>query len=290
MTVCTAITDLPVRALTQADLPAIIELAADRGWPAEHSKWQLMFAVSEPYGVDDPKGGLAGIVVITRYADTLAAVGMMVIASRHGRRGLGLRLMQHVLGLAGDAVVYLTATDEGRPLYERVGFRAVDSSVTYLGRLRPGQSGVPAGVPGGVSSQARRVTVDDLAAIATADLQVFGADRGGVLAELVTFADEFCVLREPAAGFGAAWAKDGVRVIGPVVAGSLPDAAEVISALASGWREIVRLDILGRHADLGRWAVSRGLAAENETALMVYGGDLPGDRSRLYCPVSVAIG
>ena len=71
---------------------------------AEHSKWRLMFAVSEPYGVDDPAGGLAGIVVLTRYGHRLAAVGMMVVASRHGRRGLGRRLMQHVLTLASGAV------------------------------------------------------------------------------------------------------------------------------------------------------------------------------------------
>jgi GNAT superfamily N-acetyltransferase len=277
------VTGLPVRALTQTDLPAIVALTADRGWPAEHSKWRLMFAVSEPYGVDDPAGGLAGIVVLTGYGRGLAAVGMMVVASRHGRRGLGRRLMQHVLMLASGAVVFLTATDEGRTLYEQLGFRVVDTSVTYTGQLAPGLAGLPA-------TRARSVVAADVAAICAADLPVFGADRSRVIAELLTFADEFHVLGSPAAGYGAAWAKDGVRVIGPVVAQSLALAAALIPGLVSGWSGTVRIDILGRPADLARWAVSRGLAAGNETALMVRGRSLPGDRARLFCPVTVAIG
>lgn len=279
----TSITGLPVRRLTAGDLPAITDLAADRGWPPEQSKWRLMFAVSEPFGVDDPAGGLAGAVVLTRYGPTLAAVGMMLVATRHGRNGLGGRLMAHALSLAGDAVVYLTATDYGRPLYERFGFRATDSSVTYRGRLTPSPPLAAARPP-------RRVRAGDVAGLQAADTVVFGADRGRVLRELAGFADEFRMLGSPAGGYGAAWAKDGTRVIGPLVAPDVVSAAELMAALAAGWAGPVRLDVLGRHADLSAWALAAGLTAAGQTALMVRGGSLPGDRARLYCPVTVAIG
>jgi GNAT superfamily N-acetyltransferase len=314
-----SIGEVPVRRLDEADLPAIFELAADRGWPPEEAKWRLMFAVSEPYGVPDPAGGLAGAVVLTRYGwpaeaaarwsrsdpalaerpalhpppgrAPLATVGMMLVASRHGRRGLGRRLMEHVLARAGDAVVYLTATPAGRPLYERLGFRVVDTSVTYRGFLRPESAEAEA------ASATRPVATADLAAIAAVDQQVFGAERNRVLAELVTFADRFELLDEPATTghgaaltYGAAWSKDGRRLIGPLVAASTVAAARLVCGLAAGWPGDVRLDILGRHQDLAAWAAARGLAPVNESALMVYGGDLPGERDRLYCPVSVAIG
>jgi GNAT superfamily N-acetyltransferase len=282
-TTAAAITELPVRALTEADLPAIAALTSDRGWPPQHSKWQLMFAVSEPYGVDDPAGGLAGIVVLTRYRPALAVVGMMVVASRHGRRGLGRRLMAHVLALAGDTTVCLTATTQGRPLYERVGFRAVGTSVTYTGWLRADAADDLAGAP-------RRVTAADLAAIAAADLTVFGADRRGVLTELVTFADDFRALADPEDGYAACRGEDGVGIIGPVVARSDAAARTLISSLSRGATAPVRVDILDRHAGLAHWVVARGLAIRNQSTLMVRGGDLPGDRARLYCPASVAIG
>jgi GNAT superfamily N-acetyltransferase len=100
---------LPIRRLSAADLAACVELAADRGWPPELNKLRLLFAVGEAYGVDDPAGGLAAMVVLTRYGRQLAAVGTMVVASRFGRRGLGRRLMSYLLEQAGPAVVYLGA-------------------------------------------------------------------------------------------------------------------------------------------------------------------------------------
>jgi GNAT superfamily N-acetyltransferase len=280
------ITDWPIRRLTMTDLDAIVALATDRGWPPEERKWRLMFAVSEPYGVHDPGGGLAGVVVLTRYGRRLAAVGMMLVASRHGRRGLGRRLMQYALARAGEeCVVYLTATEFGRPLYEHVGFRAVDTSVTYRGRLASGQDASVA------LCQARPVTAGDLAQIASADRAVFGADRRLVLAELVTLAEEFRMFGGPDAdGYAAAWRNDATRMMGPVVAPDADGAARLVTALAARWTGQIRLDILGRHQEFAHWAERRGLSRGEMTTLMTYGGDLPGDRARLYCPVSVAIG
>lgn len=275
------VTGLPVRRLTESDLPAIVQLAADRGWPPEESKWRLLFAVSEPFGVDDPAGGLAGAVVLTRYGTALAAIGMMLVASGHGRKGLGGRLMRYVLEQAGDAVVYLTATDYGRPLYERLGFRAIDSSVTYTGALA-------ADPPG--TGLLRPVDEADLAVVRAVDDAVFGADRGHVLRELVSFADDFLILGNAQAGYGAAWSNEGTRVVGPVVAADLPSAARLVTGLSAGWSGPIRLDVLGRHPDFAAWALASGLVAAGQTALMVYGGELPGDRARLYCPVTVAIG
>jgi hypothetical protein len=188
-----------------------------------------------------------------------------------------------VLELAGDATVSLTATSQGRPLYEQMGFRALDTSVTYTGELAADAADDLADGP-------RRVTTADLAAISAADLVAFGADRSEVLAELVAFADDFRVLGNPPDGYAACWRDDGISVIGPVVAGSLAAGRGLIASLARAGLGPVRLDIPGRQPELARWAIARGLAVRNQSTLMVRSGELPGDRGRLYCPVSVAIG
>ncbi|HTA07547.1 MAG TPA: GNAT family N-acetyltransferase [Streptosporangiaceae bacterium] len=283
-----AITDLPVRRLGLADLPAIVVLAGDRGWSPEENKWRLIFAVSEVYGVDDPAGGLAGTVVLTRYGNGLAAIGMMLVASRHGRRGLGRRLMRHVLEAADGAVVYLTATEQGRPLYEQLGFQAVDTSTTYIGIFDASQ---PVGAAQRVASASPRpVTAAGLGALAELDVSVFGANRRRVLAELVTFADRFVECGEPVSGYAAAWINGDIAMIGPLVASDVATAAILISSLATGRTGPIRLDVTGRHSDLARWAVAHGLSARGATTLMVHGGSLPGDRARLFGPVSVALG
>jgi GNAT superfamily N-acetyltransferase len=282
-----AITDLPVRRLGPADLPAIVALAGDRGWSPEENKWRLIFAVSEAYGIDDPTGGLAGVVVLTRYGSGLAAVGMMLVASRHGRQGLGRRLMRHVLDKAAGAVVYLTATEQGRPLYQRLGFHAVDTSTNYIGIFGTSQSD---GAQQVASASAQPVTAAGLNALAEVDLAVFGADRRRVLAELLTFADRFVECGDPVSGYAAAWINGDTAMIGPVVAPDVATATMLISSLARGRTGLVRVDIGGRHADLARWAQGYGLAGRSQTTLMVLGGSLPGDRARLFGPASVAIG
>ena len=293
--------DLPVRQLSTADLPACLDLAADRNWTREEHKWQLLFEVSDVYGLDGPAGsGLAGRVFLTRYGPDLATIGMMLVAARYGRRGLGWRLMIHALEQAAGAVVCLTATDYGRPLYQKLGFRAIDTSVTHSGLLRAGPAGAEPAVartavagttvPG--TGSPRIATGADLGRLAAFDAMVFGAPRRNILTSLLSFAERVVVAddRGTITGFAAAWQNVGTLVVGPVVAADLPVAKALIGAVAADAGGPVRLDIVGRHAGLSEWAVASGLAAGNETALMVRGGDLPGDRGKLFAPVSVAIG
>lgn len=303
--------DLPVRQLSTADLPACLDLAADRNWTREEHKWQLLFEVSDVYGLDDPAGsGLAGSVVLTRYGPDLATIGMMLVAARYGRRGLGWRLMIHALEQAAGAVVCLTATVYGRPLYQKLGFRAIDTSVTHSGLLRAGPAGAglagdgPARAEPAVAGTAvagttvpgtgspRIATGADLGRLAAFDAMVFGAPRRNILTSLLSFAERVVVAddRGTITGFAAAWQNVGTLVVGPGVAADLPVAKALIGAVAADAGGPVRLDIPGRHADLSEWAVASSLAAGNETALMVRGGDLPGDRRKLFAPVSVAIG
>ncbi len=200
----------------------------DRGWWPERGKWSLLLAASEVFGVDAPDGqGLAGTVVLTRWGTDRAAVGMVLVAARYGRHGLGRALMEHALRAAGDDVaVSLFATGAGRPLYEKLGFKPVRRSVAFRGTFRadprphnskkreeragsalptgssepPGSSG-PAGSPGNV----RVATEADLPAILSLDRAVYGADRERILSRLPGFADRIVVLEagEGVVGYAA---------------------------------------------------------------------------------------
>jgi GNAT superfamily N-acetyltransferase len=279
---------LPIRRLSAADLAACVELAADRGWPPERNKWRLLFAVSEAYGIDDPAGGLAAMVVLTRYGRQLAAVGTMVVASRFGRRGLGRRLMTYLLEQAGPAVVYLAANSRsyGRPLFQSLGFRAIDTVTRHAGRFAPRPHAALAG-------WLRSASTSDREPMAALDREVFGADRRPVLTELFGFAERVLVAedgRGTLAGFAAAWRNEDDLVIGPLVAADPGVARTLITAVAAEENGSVRVDIRGSHLELANWAAARGLLPCGSATLMVHGGDLPGERDKLFAPASGATG
>ena len=131
----------PIRQLGPDDQGRCVALSIDRGWLPERAKWGLLLAASEVFGIDAPDGrGLAGAVVLTRYGTDLASVGMMLVAARYERRGLGRALMEHLLRAAGDdTTVTLFATSLGRPLYEKLGFVPVRHSAAFVGQFRPTQ-------------------------------------------------------------------------------------------------------------------------------------------------------
>ena len=284
----TAAAGLTIRRLSGADMAACVELAADRGWPPERNKLRLLFAVGEAYGIDDPAGGLAAMVVLTRYGRQLAAVGTMVVASRFGRRGLGRRLMSHLLERAGPAVVYLGANSSsyGRPLYQSMGFRSIDTVTRHAGRFAPQPH---AALPGSL----RSASMSDREPIAALDREVFGADRRRVLTELFGFAERVLVAedgRGALAGFAAAWRNEDDLVVGPLVAADLAVARTLIAAVAAEENGSVRVDVRGCHLELASWAAARGLLPCGSATLMVHGGDLPGERDKLFAPVSGATG
>jgi ribosomal protein S18 acetylase RimI-like enzyme len=282
-----AVASLPVERLIAADLAGCLALGDDRGWPAEPDKWQLLFEVGEVFGIRDPAGGLAAAVALTRYGPGLAAIGMMLVAERHGRRGVGRALMTHVLGQAGDTVSCLFATGFGRPLYERLGFRPAWMSARYIGPLAPGPAG-------GDRVPVRPATAADLDDIAALDGQAFGADRRVILGRLPQLSERFLVAPGPAGrairGFAASVVQNGMLMPGPVVADDLDVATALIAGLAGGSGLPVRIEVASTHPGLARWAASHGLTERSQTTVMTHGGALPGRPGQVFGPLNVAMG
>jgi hypothetical protein len=272
--------------------------------------------------VDAPDGrGLAGAVVLTRWGPSLASVGMMLVAARYGRRGLGRGLMEHVIAAAGQATVTLFATDLGRPLYEQLGFAPVRRSVSFVGAFRPGPA----------AGFTRAATEADLPAILAVDRAAFGADRGQIVSRLPGFADRIAVLaddshdaddlhhgedlhhgddprqgddprhgdvphhspqfRHRIRGYAAAWRNSpSSTVIGPLVAPDAQAAQRLIVDLAAHARGSIRLDLDPDRPELPSWAHKHGLEPVGRTLVMAR-GELPrhGSPDRLFTPISVAL-
>jgi GNAT superfamily N-acetyltransferase len=290
------------------DLRHCVRLSVDRGWLPEKAKWSMLLEVSEVFGIDAPGGGdgtdgtddgdgaLAGAVVLTRYGADLASVGMMLVAARYGRMGLGRALMEHLLAEAGDATVTLFATDLGKPLYDKLGFRTIRRSAAFTGPFRAdsflAEPAVTVATADNSKMRTRPAAAADMASIIDVDKAAFGADRSRLLRRLPAFAGQLLVLEtgRGVAGFAAAWQNHTSTVIGPVVAPDGAAARRLIGDLAAGIRGQVRLDLDPDRPELPAWAVRRGLQPAGLNAVMAYGDrPPPGDPARLFTPISIAL-
>ncbi|MFD4538642.1 GNAT family N-acetyltransferase [Streptomyces bauhiniae] len=280
---------LPIRRLTPRDLTACADLSEDRGWPREEHKWGLLLTAGHGYGIDDPDGGLVAACVVTEYGSgqrvELGAIGMVLVAERHSRKGVGRRLMRHVVAAMDGTPLTLHATPLGRPLYEELGFKTVGQAEMLMGRFTP--DGSEASVP------TRAATAEDLPSILRLDAEVFGVDRTPVLVRLPAFADQVRVAEEDGRiiGYAAAWPNMRTHVVGPLIARDTETAKALIESLAARTDRPLRTDVDVRHEELLVWAKRRGLAPVMPNAVMMLGApDLPGDWTRRFAPLTVAAG
>ncbi|WP_327682428.1 GNAT family N-acetyltransferase [Streptomyces sp. NBC_00467] len=283
----TPLPELPIRRLTRDDLVACADLSEDRGWPREEHKWGLLLAAGTGYGIDDPAGkGLVSASVVTSYGPGLSAIGMVLVAQRYERQGIGRRMMQQLVREAGPTPLTLHATPSGRPLYEQLGFVNVGRAEMVRGHFRPDPAATTA-----VST--RPATAEDLPRIVRLDTEVFGLDRTHMITRLPAFADQLRVAEDEGVltGYAAAWPNMETHVIGPLIARDTDTAKALITSLAPATDRPFRTDIDVRHEELLTWLKERGLQQIAFNAVMTYGiDDLPGDWTRRFAPLSVAAG
>ncbi|MEU1849281.1 GNAT family N-acetyltransferase [Streptomyces sp. NPDC019990] len=280
---------LPIRRLTLRDLAACADLSEDRGWPREEHKWGFLLTAGKGYGIDDPDGGLVSACVVTEYGPQerpgLAAIGMVLVAERHARQGVGRRLMRHVVSATGTTPLTLHATPHGRPLYEELGFKVTGGAEMVRGHFTADERRPMVAT--------RAAHAEDLTAILRLDEEVFGADRTHIVTRLPAFADQLRVAEEGGRiiGYAAAWPNMDTHVVGPLIARDTPVAKALIASLAAHTDRPLRTDIDVRHSELLTWAKERGLASVGFNAVMSHGiTELPGDWRRRFAPVTVAAG
>lgn len=290
------LTDLPIRSLALKDLRHCADLSEDRGWPREDHKWGFLLAAGDGYGIDAPDGGgLAAVCVVTRYGTAhadpeLAVIGMVLVADRYARQGLGRRLMTYICDdiLKGTPLT-LHATPYGRPLYEELGFDTVGSAEMLCGSFRPDSAPPPPG-----TAPVRRATAGDLVRIVRLDTEVFGSDRTHVITRLPAFADRLFVAEDSSGelvGYAAIWPNMETHVIGPLVARDTVTAQALVTALAATTERPLRTDVDVRHEELRAWLKGRGLSSLAFNAVMTRNlSSLPGDWTRRWAPVTVAAG
>ena len=163
------------RPMTAGDLAGAESIGAEVGWPGRRVRFDffLRHPFCEAFAAE-VEGEMVGMGFGTRNG-TVGWLGLICVSPRNRRCGIGSALTERVadrLEKLGCGTLVLTATEMGRPVYERLGFRTETFYHEYSG---PGLER-EAPEPG-----VRRMSPEDLPAVCALDLRLTGEEHSHLL-------------------------------------------------------------------------------------------------------------
>ncbi|WP_245656669.1 GNAT family N-acetyltransferase [Novosphingobium naphthalenivorans] len=271
--------------MTAQDIDAAVELSREQGWPHREEDWAQFLEWGEGL-VALLDGRIAGTIMGWRFGEDMATLGMVIVTNAAQGQGIGRKLMQAMLeSLAGRTVV-LNATDEGLPLYKKLGFEVTGTVLQHQGsvpavplaELLPGERVRPMGASGD--------GLGDLYSKAS------GMDRHALFDALAECGSTVVLSREhqpvgfaQLRRFGRGWS------IAPVVAPDLGGAKALVSHwLGLNTNTFCRLDVT-LESGLSEWLQKLGLPCVGRVHTMALGpAPKGGSEARIYGLAAQALG
>ena len=265
-----------LRELNPSDIPAALLLSTEAGWNQTADDWRLLLELA-PHGclAIEIDSELASTATLVSYARELAWIGMILTRQSYRGRGFAKRLLTELLKLAdqsGIRSVKLDATDQGQPLYEKLGFRNEQPVERWHSTL------TQLSLTSQSSSELSRRSLE-------ADLRAFGVDRSSLLQGLslrgqIFAADESFVMTRPGRL---------CEYVGPCVATDSATAQALIRAAlheAGEWY----WDLLPANTSAVTLALELGFSPKRRLLRMVRGDDMRGNESNIYALAGFELG
>lgn len=256
-----AATAIGLEPFAEHHLPGALALSQAAGWPHRPEDWDLTLSVSQ--GVAAIKDGRVVGTALCSLHGPVATLNMIIVDAAMRGRGLGRQMMDRIIDLAKEREMRLVATEEGEPLYRKLGFKEIGKIVQLQGLARAARAERPV-----------RAGPVDPAALAGMDREASGMERSELLARIASHG----VTLTTDGGFALLRAFGRGHVLGPLVA---RDAAAARSLVAAGATRMdgkfLRLDVIA----------AQGLAPYVETlGLSRVGGGVAMVRSQKLRPAS----
>ncbi len=164
----------------ETDLTDALRLSTLAGWNQLKRDW-VEFVRFRPEGAFTAvaNGRVVGTVTSIDYQSRFSWIGMVLVDPDHRRLGIATRLMNAAMDSLSDCdTLKLDATDQGRPVYERLGF--VPEWTWTRWRREPGP--LHSSVESGDALTVMDVPDEEWESLCRLDADAFGADRRIVLA------------------------------------------------------------------------------------------------------------
>lgn len=242
-------TEILISPFETRHLPGALRLSQAVSWPHRLADWNMMHKISKG-AVALRNGEVIGTALATRFGPDITTANMVLVSAGHRGAGLGCKLMERILPVSGTC--RLVATQDGLPLYQKMGF----VETAHIHQMQ----GILQNVPD-ATMPVREAEPDDLKRIEAMETKAFGDDRSVIIHWLRTHGRLFVAPGSGArpTGYCATRAFGRGHVIGPVVAGDAETAMSLISMAGRGLLgQFVRIDT-EKLAGLQPWLETLGL-------------------------------
>jgi GNAT superfamily N-acetyltransferase len=259
---------IKLRKMQPCDIPHGTDLCRMVNWNQLDADWQRLIDL-EPEGVfaAEEDGVLCGTASAVSYGPDMAWIGMILVHPEFRGRGIAAQLMTMCISYLKQKQVRsikLDATDMGRPVYLKLGFKDEEPVIRYINENQE---------PAARASE-HITEVLDWSEIAKLDNAAFGADRIALLKNLSVNGPAVQYSKSGTSDFGFGFARAGFHAnfIGPVVATSAPAAREIMqSLLARLSGNPVLMDILPSNKQADELAASCGFKSSRILTRMYLG-------------------
>ncbi|GAB6562997.1 GNAT family N-acetyltransferase [Bacillus mobilis] len=234
--------EIKVERLREEQIGDIVALSSYIGWDYNREEIETIFDSGIVYGVWNEREKLIASAAIILYGEKLASIGMVIVHPNYKGRGIGKAITDACIkSVSVQTPIMLIATDEGKPLYEKLGFRVV----SYVSKYICSSYNVNDYCVGNEDYMVKYEECD-LEEIIKLDENAFGTNREEFLTKRMIQSEQCIVVKDKeqnVLGYGLSIQTSENKIIGPVVAKNDAMAMRIVHHLAREHNGKLRMDV-----------------------------------------------
>lgn len=273
------------------DVEDLIRLSQSVGWDYDQHELETIFHSGEIFGCRDNNQIIASAAIIPYDNKKLASIGMVIVHPNYRGFGFGKKVTKACIeSMARKIPFMLIATEEGKPLYHKMGFKEVGNVWKYTcERCDPQPTELQ-----DETIQLRVYEETDYNAIVQLDANAFGDKRSHFLLKRIKQAKKCFVIEakdREIIGYGLSIQTPANVIIGPIVSTSPKGALLLIDQLLRSVRGPIRIDMPNYDQSLINYLLSKGFVETSKPAVMLLHADhLPARNGELYAVAAQIFG
>jgi N-acetylglutamate synthase-like GNAT family acetyltransferase len=259
---------LKIEQFSNKDISKLIALSSSVGWDYDEREIHTILSSGCIYGHKNTEGKVVSSATIIPYDMNFASIGMVIVHPDYRGLGLGKKVTQTCIDrVSKDKSIMLISTEEGKPLYDRLGFKTVDVIHKFLC-----EKFIPNTLDSTKGFTIEHYQTADFRKVKELDAAAFGDQRSTFLLNRIKQCKQCVVVKNhyhEIIGFGLSIQGPVNLILGPIVAPDDHIAISIINALASNHGGNLRIDVPSGHPEFMTFLGTCGFKEVNKPPLMI---------------------